>query len=53
MGSLEVFKSSGKFCDGLVFQGEDEAMFMDYRKQMKVIFNNLAQLVSFLITSFF
>lgn len=30
-------------------EGEDEAMFMDYRKQMRVIFNNLAQLDSDLI----
>ncbi|XP_041348237.1 LOW QUALITY PROTEIN: exportin-T-like [Gigantopelta aegis] len=30
-------------------EGEDEAMFQDYRKQMKTIFNNLAQLDSQLI----
>ena len=46
---FNVDDEAGDGCDegGVVLQGEDEAMFMDYRKQMRVIFNNLAQLVSF------
>ncbi|KAK7102918.1 exportin-T-like [Littorina saxatilis] len=36
-------------CYNFEQEGEDEAMFMDYRKQMRVIFNNLAQLDSDLI----
>ena len=28
-----------------MFQGEDEVMFDDYRKELKIIFNNLGQLV--------
>ena len=27
------------------FQGEDEVMFMEYRKEMKILFDNIAQLV--------
>ena len=28
------------------FQGEDEVMFMEYRKEMKILFDNIAQLAS-------
>ena len=28
------------------FQGEEEAMFQEYRKELKVIFNNIGALVS-------
>ena len=30
----------------VLFQGEEEAMFQEYRKELKIIFNNLTQLVS-------
>ena len=31
--------------DYCIFQGEDEVMFMEYRKEMKILFDNIAQLV--------
>lgn len=30
-------------------QGEDEAMFLDYRHSLKVVFDNIAQLVSYAV----
>jgi len=29
-----------------MMQGEDEVMFMEYRKELKVLFDNITQLVS-------
>ena len=34
-------------------QGEDEAMFQDFRKQMKVLLDNIGKLVSSLHASLF
>ena len=31
---------------GITFQGEDEVLFMEYRKEMKILFDNIAQLAS-------
>ncbi len=36
----------------LVVQGEEEIMFIDYRKQLKVLFDNIAQLVRLLVLEF-
>ncbi len=33
-------------------QGEEEIMFIDYRKQLKVLFDNIAQLVRLLVLEF-
>ena len=32
----------------LLIQGEDEVMFMEYRRELKVLFDNITQLVSHL-----
>ncbi|XP_067683887.1 exportin-T-like [Haliotis asinina] len=50
-GLLYTIVKKMKYDDSYNFdqEGEDEAMFQEYRKQLKVIFNNLAQLDSELV----
>ncbi|ESO82555.1 hypothetical protein LOTGIDRAFT_197880 [Lottia gigantea] len=52
-GLLYTIISKMKYDDSYNFEeeGEDEAMFLEYRKQLKVIFNNLALLDTDLLIS--
>ena len=35
-------------CYNFESEGEEEAMFQEYRKELKIIFNNIGALVSFI-----